>query len=71
MAYDANDDEQDQTLNRFSHGIVRRKAKQLVGRQGFKNDDAEDIQQNLNLRLLQNLPSFDSAKGHRNTSSLR
>jgi len=52
--------------DRFTRGIIWRKIKQLVGRAGFARQDGDDLQQDLILRVLQSLPSFDSDQGHRN-----
>jgi RNA polymerase sigma-70 factor (ECF subfamily) len=53
-------------VDRFTQGIIRRKAKQLVGRTGFTEHDREDIQQDLLVRILQGLRRFDPSRGHRN-----
>lgn len=39
--------------------IIRRKARQLVGRGGFGPSDRQDIEQDLLVDLLERLPSFD------------
>ncbi|MBI1900551.1 MAG: sigma-70 family RNA polymerase sigma factor [Planctomycetia bacterium] len=62
MSHDDNRDK----IDRFARGIIRRKVKQLVGRAGFKQQDREDLEQELILRLLQALPSFNPKKAHRN-----
>ena len=59
-------EEFNQKLDRFTHGIVRRKVKQLIGRVGFTQQDREDLEQELLLRVLQSLPSFDPKQAHRN-----
>jgi len=59
-------EEFNQKLDRFTHGIVRRKVKQLIGRAGFTHQDREDLEQELLLRVLQSLPSFDPKQAHRN-----
>ena len=59
-------EEFNQKLDRFTHGIVRRKVKQLIGRAGFTQQDREDLEQELLLRVLQSLPSFDPKQAHRN-----
>lgn len=59
-------DDFSQKLDRFTHGIVRRKVKQLIGRAGFQHRDREDLEQELLLRVLQSLPSFDATQAHRN-----
>ena len=50
----------------FARGIIRRKARLLVGRAGFSRDDREDIEQELLLRLLQSIPLLDPNRGHPN-----
>ncbi len=59
-------DEFSEKLDRFAHGIIHRKAKQLIGRAGFTKQDRKDIEHDLILRLLQALRSFDPARAHRN-----
>lgn len=59
-------DDYQQKIDRFTRGIIRRKINQLVGRAGFTSQDGDDLQQDLILRVLQSLPSFDSDQGHRN-----
>lgn len=59
-------DDYDQKLDRFTCGIIRRKINQLIGRAGFTRQDGDDLQQDLFLRVLQSLPSFNSNQGHRN-----
>ncbi len=53
-------------IDRFTHGIVRRKVKQLIGRAGFTRQDREDLEQEFFARVLQSLASFDPAVAHRN-----
>jgi RNA polymerase sigma-70 factor (ECF subfamily) len=53
-------------IDRFAWGIVRRKARQLIGRAGFTNQDREELQQELLAHLLSRLPAFDPEQGHRN-----
>lgn len=62
MSYDDNGPE----LGRFEYGIVRRKVRQIIGRAGFMPQDAEWLQQELILRILQSLPSIDPSQAHRN-----
>lgn len=45
--------------------FISRKAKQLTGRHGFTTSDTPDIQQQLRLKLLRALPSFDPRLGDR------
>ena len=51
---------------RFEFGVVRRKVRQIIGRAGFQRQDAEWLEQELILRILQSLPAYDPARGHRN-----
>ena len=51
-------------LGDFEFGIIKRKAKQLVGRTGFKQQDIEDLEQDLMLRLIQGLQSYDPEIAH-------
>ena len=51
-------------LGDFEFGIIKRKAKQLVGRAGFKPQDIEDLEQDLMLRLIQGLQSYDPEIAH-------
>jgi len=53
-------------IDSFAWVVIRRKARQLVGRTGFTAQDREDIEQDLALRLLESLRSYDPAQGHRN-----
>lgn len=53
-------------LDTFTRGIIRRKIKQPVGRAGFTRQDCEDLEQELLLRLLQNLHLFDPDQVHQN-----
>lgn len=46
--------------------IVRRKVAELIGQAGFTHQDFESLEQELITRVLQRLPLFDPAKGHRN-----
>jgi RNA polymerase sigma-70 factor (ECF subfamily) len=56
----------DKKLDRFTRGIIRRKINQIIGHAGLTRQDGDDLQQDLFLRVLQSLPSFDSNQGHRN-----
>lgn len=51
-------------LGDFEFGIIKRKARQLVGRAGFKRQDLEYLEQELWVRVLQGLESFDPQIGH-------
>lgn len=50
----------------FTRGIIRRKVKQLIGRAGFTQQDREDLEQDLFVRVLQSLPKFNPDQAHRN-----
>lgn len=51
------------TLNEYATTLIRLKARQLIGRYGFKRSDREDIEQDLTLDLLTRLDRFDLGKG--------
>lgn len=51
-------------LGDFEFGIIKKKARQLVGRAGFKHQDLEDLEQELMLRLIQGLQSYNSEIAH-------
>ena len=59
-------DDYQEKIDRFARGIIRRKVKQLIGRAGFTDQDRKDLEQELILRLLQSLPSYNPNKAHRN-----
>ena len=59
-------DDFNEKVDRFARGIIRRKINQLIGRAGFTEQDRKDLEQELILRLLQSLPSFDPNHAHRN-----
>jgi RNA polymerase sigma-70 factor, ECF subfamily len=59
-------DDFNEKINRFAHGIIRRKIKQLIGRAGFTKEDRKDLEQELILRLLKSLSSFNPDQAHRN-----
>jgi RNA polymerase sigma-70 factor (ECF subfamily) len=46
----------------YADQIIRHKARQLVGKEGFTEDDRADLEQELALDLLQRLPRFDPNK---------
>jgi RNA polymerase sigma-70 factor (ECF subfamily) len=50
----------------FTRYLIRRKARQLVGRAGFTTQDLEDLEQELATRLIKFLRAFDPSKAHRN-----
>ena len=55
----------DIALDRYTQGIIRCKAKQLIGLAGFTEQDVPSIEQTLMVHVLQRLKSFDAAVGHR------
>lgn len=52
-------------LGRFEFGIVFRKVRQIIGRVGYTAQDREDLEQELLVRLVQSLKSFDPNQAHR------
>jgi RNA polymerase sigma-70 factor (ECF subfamily) len=58
-------------LDDYAVQLIRRKARQLVGRAGFTEHDREDIEQTLILDLLHRLPKFDSSRASRHTFTAR
>jgi hypothetical protein len=52
--------------DKFTQNLIRKKARQLVGKYGFTEADQDDNRQELRLRLIQRWKSFDSSKGHWN-----
>ena len=55
--------EQPNPLNRENWRQIRRRAKQLVGKAGFRPADREDIEQELALRVWDGLRKFDPEVG--------
>jgi RNA polymerase sigma-70 factor (ECF subfamily) len=51
----------------YAAWLIRRKAKQLVGRAGFTASDRPDIEQELHLDLLRRLPKLDESRAKRTT----
>jgi RNA polymerase sigma-70 factor (ECF subfamily) len=49
----------------FAARLIRIKADQLIGRYGFTESDRDDIEQELRLRLLRRLASYDPTRGTR------
>jgi len=50
----------------FAAKLIRRKAKQLLGRAGFTRSDRPDLEQEMKLRVWQRFAQFDSRKAHWN-----
>ena len=59
-------DDFNEKIDRFTRGIIRRKVNQLLGRAGFTRQDREDLEQDMIVRVLQSLPSFEPSQAHRN-----
>lgn len=51
-------------IDDFVTRLIRRKARQLVGRAGFSRSDADDIEQELVLKLLKQRQSFNATQSH-------
>lgn len=51
----------------YAERLIRRKARQLVGKYGFTISDIKDIEQKLALALLQQLPNYDPTRASRRT----
>ena len=56
----------DPSNDRFTRGIIRRKINQLVRRSGFSQQERDDLEQDLLVRVLQSLPKFNPDQAHRN-----
>jgi len=54
-------------LDEYAVQLIRHKARQLVGRAGYTEDDRPDIEGDLTLDLLRRLPKFDPSRASRNT----
>jgi RNA polymerase sigma-70 factor (ECF subfamily) len=50
----------------FTKNLIRRKARQIVGRAGVRPQDRDDLEQELWLHVWKRLPSYDPTRGHRN-----
>ena len=55
----------------YADKLIRYKARQLVGKAGFTEDDRADLEQELALDLLQRLRHFDPQKAQRTTFMAR
>lgn len=51
-------------IDEFTTRLIRRKARQLVGRAGFTRSDVDDIEQELVLKLLRHRGAFNPAQSH-------
>ena len=54
-------------LSDYALEVVHHKARQLVGKAGYTQDDVDDVKQDLIVDLLERLPKFDPAKATYNT----
>jgi DNA-directed RNA polymerase specialized sigma24 family protein len=52
--------------DKFTRGIIRRKAVQIVKRAGYSEQDLESIEQALLTKVIEAMPSFDPQIAHRN-----
>ena len=55
----------------YADKLIRHKARQLVGKAGFTEDDRPDLEQELALDLLQRLRHYDAEKAKRTTFMTR
>ena len=62
---DANHKQQE--ISEYAATVIRCKARQLVGKAGFRKHDIEDIEQEMTLDLLSRLPKFDPDKAAHST----
>lgn len=51
------------TLDPYAEACIKHKAFQLIGQAGFKADDLEDLEQELAVHLVEQLPKFNSTRG--------
>ena len=54
-------------LSEYTSKLIGHKARRLVGHFGFTRSDREDIEQDLVLHLLKQIPHFDSRRGSERT----
>ena len=54
-------------IEEYAAKLIKHKARQLVRAPGFTISDREDIQQDLIVALLENLPKYDSSQASRET----
>lgn len=52
-------------IDRSAEGIIRRKARRLIGKAGLTEADYDDLVQEFILKVLESWPAFDLAKGPR------
>ncbi len=54
-------------IDKYAVWLVRRRARYLVGKAGFTEDDREDLEQEMIIDLLRRLPQFNSSRAQRKT----
>jgi len=60
-------DECSNGIDKYAIGIIKYKARRLVGRKGFIQPDREDLNQEMILDLLRRLPKYDPNRAKRST----
>ena len=60
-------DNSDDGIDPYAAGLIRFKARRLVGQAGFTASDREDIEQELILDLLRRLPKYNPKRAQLNT----
>ena len=60
-------DHPDDGIDAYAVGLIKYKAKRLIGQAGFTRSDCEDIEQELILDLLRRLPKYNPRRAQRNT----
>ena len=60
-------DNSDDGIDPYAAGLIRFKARRLVGQAGFTASDREDIEQELILDLLRRRPKYNPKRAQRNT----
>ena len=60
-------DNSDDGIDPYAAGLIKYKARKLVGKAGFTASDREDIEQELRLDLLRRLPKYNPKRAQRNT----
>ena len=60
-------EERNERIGEYGEWLIRHKARQLVGREGFTESDREDLEQELRTDLLLRLPKYDAERASRKT----
>lgn len=58
-------------IDKYAADLIRHKARQLVGKAGFTEDDRPDLEQELMIDLLQRMQHFNPAKAKKTTFMAR